>query len=545
VSRLARWSARLDAAVALVSPEWGLRRARARGAGKVVAKHSRRQRHYEAAQGGRRTQGWYRVTGGDANTANSAALATLRELSRDLRRNNGWARGGVRAITRNTVGWGITPKAIGGTPAAARATDLWKVWSAKSSCDFDGRLNFAGLQRLVMDTVVESGEAIILMQPASTKDGLPVPVRIQVLEPEYLDTNRATTAPLESGGWIIDGVEFDAAGRRVAYWLFTTHPGSRVLTTTTNFESERVAADRVLHVYLVERPGQVRGVPWIASAITRIKDLDDFEDAEIMQQKVAACFGAFVTDTDGTATGIAGDEVDDNGDPIDALEPGHIAYLTPGKTVTFAQPPTAQDGAFTVRALRRIAASLGVTYEDMTGDYSTVNFSSARMGRLAHWQNVSDWRWNMLVPQLCDAVWCWVMTMASDLEGWDEVPCAQWNAPPMPILEPDKEAAAAKALVRIGALTWPQMVRELGEDPDEQMQQIAESNKALDKLGIILDCDPRRANAGGGAQTVGGEGTAPVPGEDAPAAPADGESESDQVEGEEGDEPPPEPAPAA
>jgi capsid protein len=58
------------------------------------------------------------------------------------------------------------------------------------ACDYDGQQNFYGLQRLVMTTVVESGEALILRQPASSKDGLPVPVRIQVLEPEYLDTSK-------------------------------------------------------------------------------------------------------------------------------------------------------------------------------------------------------------------------------------------------------------------------------------------------------------------------------------------------------------------
>lgn len=494
-----------------LAPQWGLRRIHARATAQMLS------RHYEAAQGSRRTSGWQKHAT-DANAANGPALTALRELARDLRRNNGWARRGVQTIVNNTVGWGIQPKA--GKRAGEggkQALDLWSSWADTTSCDFDGRLNFYGLQRLAMETIVESGEVLILQQPASTADGLSIPMRLQVLEPDYLDTNRNGIAG-EGGGPIIDGIEFDSQGRRVAYWLFTSHPGSRRLATT-RFESQRVDAARVLHVYRVERPGQVRGVSWLASAIAKIKDLDDFEDAELMQQKVAACFGAFVTDLDGAGTALGAESIDSDGQPLEHLEPGHIEYLPPGKSVTFAQPPSVQDGAFTARTLRRIAASLGVTYEDLTCDYSQVNFSSARIARLAHWQNVHSWRWDMLIPQLCDGVWRWAMRMAGELGDAPAAPAAQWAAPPMPILEPDKEGLAYQRLIRIGAMTWPQMVRELGEDPDAQLDEIEATNKEFDSRGVRLDCDPRTMTSTGqqqaapGAPMSGGAKTTPPPGE--------------------------------
>src|SRR5690606_19294336 len=138
-------------------------------------------------------------------------------------------------------------------------------------------------------------------------------------------------------------------GRRVAYWLYSHHPGA-ARTAKASFESRRVPAERVLHVYRLDRPGQVRGVPWLASAIARLKDLDDFEDAELMQQKVAACSGAFVTDVDGNSTPI-GKQVP-NDDKLEKIEPGHIAYLPPGREIKFAQPPSVQDRSFSERALR-------------------------------------------------------------------------------------------------------------------------------------------------------------------------------------------------
>jgi capsid protein len=170
-------------------------------------------RHFEAAQGGRRTSGWQRSSS-DPNAANGPALTALRELSRDLRRNNGWARRGVEIISNNTVGWGILPKPTGRSrELGATAVEIWNEWASSTACDFDGLLNFYGLQQLVMTTVAESGEALIVRQPAASVDELAIPMRLQVLEPDYLDTSRMGN--LSGGGKIIDGVEFDARGQRV------------------------------------------------------------------------------------------------------------------------------------------------------------------------------------------------------------------------------------------------------------------------------------------------------------------------------------------
>jgi len=485
-----------------IAPKWGMERVRARATVQLLA------RHFEAAQGSRRTSGWYR-SASDANVANRPALTALRELSRDLRRNNGWAKRGVASIVNKTVAWGILAKPNDRSRARSeQALAIWNDWCSSTSCDYDGRLNFYGIQRLVMETVVESGEALVVRQPAATIDGLPIPMRLHVLEPDYLDlTRNGILGP--DGGPTYNGVEFDKFGRRTAYWLFTTHPGGeRVMTS--QFFSERVPADRVLHIYRIDRPGQIRGVPWLASAITKLKDFDDYEDSELMQAKVAACFAAFVTDPDGNPSALGQGKTDNNGDDLDELKPGLIAYLPPGKSVTLATPPRAQDGAFSVRALRRVAAAMDITYESLSGDYSQVNYSSARMARLEEQKNIDAWREHMLLPILCGGVWKWAMGYVAAIEGWPSVPSAEWACPPMTILEPDKEALAYSRMIRNGLMTWSQAVRELGYDPVAQLEEIQQYNKLLDQAGIVLDSDPRRTNASGILQPaptpdVGGE----------------------------------------
>lgn len=479
----------IDRAIMAVWPSWGIRRLQARATAFA----------YEAAGSGRRTSSWARNSA-DANAAVSGSLIALRELSRDLRRNNGWARRGIQVIKNNTVGWGIMPRPTNARGVRMQAAlDVWNAWSSSTACDFDGRLTFSGLQRLIMETVVESGEALVLFQPAGKADDLPVPLRLQVLEPDYLSPINDGVIT-DAGNVTIQGIEFDAKGRRVAYYLYTRHPGSGLAAVTIKsaFATVRVPADRVLHVYNVERPGQARGVPWLASAIARLQDFDEFEDAELVKQKVAACFAAFVTTADGIPTTIGEPAVDE--ERVETLEPGTINHLTPGEDVKFGQPSAVIEGGFTTRNLRRVAASLGVTYEDLTFDFSQVNFSSARMGRLAHYQNVHDWRFNMLVPQFCDGVWRRVMQLAADLQDWQVIPDATWVPPPMPMLEPDKEGLAYSRLVRSGIMTLPQAIREQGYDPGVHLQEIADANAQLDKLGIVLDSDPRKTNTAGALQ---------------------------------------------
>jgi len=91
---------------------------------------------------------------------------------------------------------------------------------------------------------------------------------------------------------------------------------------------------------------------------------------------------------------------------VDTFDPGMIVDLPPGRDVKVANPPTASDHqSYCATTLRGVAAGIGVTYEDLTGDYSAATYSSARMARNAHIGDVHDWRWNMLIPQFCVPVW--------------------------------------------------------------------------------------------------------------------------------------------
>lgn len=494
----------LDRLTAPVAPIWTLKRQKAR----IVADLA--QRRYEAAAPGRRTQGWNRVnTDGNAANAVWGGLAYVRATARDLVRNNPYAASALATIVDHTVGWGITAKAL---PASPRLQERWNVWANSTACDADGQRDLVGLEKLVVRTVVEAGEVLVRRRPRLPQDGLPIPLQLQVLEPDLLDASR-DVAQLPNGGRIVQGIELDALGRRVAYWMFREHPGG----SRSSPASYPVAAADILHIGKPGRPGQMRSVSWFAPVLLRFKDFDELEDATLMKQKIAACLAVFVTDLDGGGAPLGRTSAD--APLVETVEPGMITYAPAGRDVKVVEPPSTTDyPTYAVTVLRAIATGLGVTYEDLTGDYTGMPFSAARMSRLRHWARVEDWRWSMLVPQFCDPVWQWAMAAASMEAGVERepIPQARWSAPPMPMIEPDKEGLAHMRNVRAGIITMPAVIRERGEDPDEVLEEMREWNEKLDAAGVVLDSDPRRMTQAGQVQ---GSKAATEPVSDKPAPP--------------------------
>lgn len=481
----------LDRITAPIAPVWTLKRQRARMVASVMSGHAR---HYEAASTGRRTQAWYRINT-DANTALGPALAYLRGAARDVVRNNPWAESAITTIVDNVVGWGIEAKPV---PKKNQFFAVWKEWAGTTACDADGRNDFAGLEALVMRTVVESGECLVRRRWRRLTDGFVLPLQLQVLEPDFLDTSK--DAELLNGGRIVQGVEFDALGRRAAYWLFREHPGgSRMLGIGASY---RVPASEILHIYRNTRAGQVRAATWFAPVLLGLKDFDEFEDATLMKQKIAACLSVVTTDVDGSSPALG--TADDSADPAtDTISPGAIINVPPGRNMEVVQPPSVTDyDPYSKNCLRKFATGIGCSYEDVTGDYTGMPYSAARMSRLRIWARVDGWRWKMLIPQFCTPAWYWAVDaafLAGKLQG--ERPGVRWTAPPPPMIEPDKEGLAIQRLRRVGVRSLSECIRETGYDPDEVFAELQAENDLFDKMGLKFDSDPRNLTQAGQAQS--------------------------------------------
>lgn len=483
----------LDNVIGYFSPRTKARRLYARMA---LGEAEKQLRKYEGASGGRRMSAW-RTPGTSANAEIAAALTTLRSRARDLGRNNCYAKRGISVIKANTVGTGIITQIKGRSAKKAIELDaLFDSWAEETCVDYDGRNDIYGLQNLIIGTVAESGECLIRLRRPSKEDmknGMPVPLQLQVLEGDFLDSSMLPVKA-QNGNRIIQGIEFDSTGRRVAYHLAEEHPGE-ISYSGAKFKLNRVDAREVFHVYDITRPGQVRGVPWLAPAILKLRDLDEFEDAQLIRQKIASCFAAFVQDSDfsgelssTTSSTALGEKV----------EPGLIEHLPPGKEISFANPPGVTGyKEYISTHLMAISSALGITYEAMTGDLSQVNFSSARMGWLEFQRNITDWQQRLMVAQFLRPLWRWFSDSAV-LMGYNVTELRpMFTMPRREMIDPTKEIPALIKGIRAGLFTQQQAIMSMGGDPVKQLEEIAETNKLIDKLGLTLDSDPRKTKESG------------------------------------------------
>ena len=490
----------VDRAVRRIAPRLALKREVARLRLRQV---EQARQSYDGARTDHRTDGW-RPAGSSANDEVRGGAHRLRIVARDLCRNNAYARRAKRGIVNNAIAHGISPNAVGGKGTKRAVAALEKALKAHcdtTAIDVGGQLTLYGIQKLVLGTVVEAGEALVVRHRRRASAGLALPFQLRVLEPEYLDERK--DGPIDGGGYMIAGIQFDGRGRRTGYWLYETHPGEQWRTPRSHFYP---AAD-VAHVYDIERPGQARGVSWFASVILRLADLGSFADAQLVRQRVAACFVGFEEepwDDDGPSPEDAGirarDPEDGPGYDIEGLEPGIIQRVRKGRKMTFSAPPQVGDYEQAVRAfLREIAAGLSITYEVLTGDYSQQNFASGRMAWLEFWRSVVDWQENMIRPMLLERIGEWIMEAAAIKLGTPATVALTWTPPRREMINPREEIQAARDAIRSGLSSRKNEAAKLGHDIDDLDQENADDAERADGLGLRFDSDGRHPVNGQGA----------------------------------------------
>lgn len=491
----------IDRAIEAMAPERAARRAQARL--KLAALRSA-QAMYDGASRSHRTQG-RKIGSTSADAEAQMSLKRLRDVSRDMERNNAYAARGITVIPTNVVGTGIIPSVIldAVDPTRKRAVNaaqqrkaqieaLIKAHLDTTAIDFDGRQTFGGMQFTAVRGMARDGEmlAVRYVPPASAR--LPVPLQVRLLEADYLDSDK--DGRLSDGGYCAQGVEFDARGRRVAYWIFDEHPGGTTgtLRRSSRRESRRVPAQDVAHLYRVDRPGQTRGLPWLAPAVMTLWDLKDYEEAELVRQKVAACFAAFETNPNGGGS-FAGEATSKTGSLVDVLEPGMIHRMPPGHEISFASPPQVSGYTDFVRMnLRKVASALGVPFNEIATDDSQENFASSRRGYLVFQRLIDVWRWQAVIPQFCEVIGNWFLEAATIPLGGPALASLDWTPPRRELISPKEEVPMMRDMIRAGLMTRSEALRGLGYDPEAVEDEFRAENARADDKTLSFDSDGRR-----------------------------------------------------
>jgi lambda family phage portal protein len=432
-----------------------------------------RQRAYEAADKARRGKAFRLAQSTGTNREIAGALVTLRDRSRHMARNNGWAKRAIEAIVKHTVGEGIQPAPIGTLEATKPVKERWRDWANTTACDWYEKTTFHGLQELAMRAIAEGGDVLIMKRWVKPDANSPIPLKLQLLEGDQLDHTKNGN---NDKGIARLGVQYNKEGRLLGYWLFDYHPGDGSCFGVAN-DSRFVPKSEVLHAFEVLRIGQCRGIPIGVASFMKMSDFSDYEDAQLVKQKVAACFAAFVTGSE-----------DRTPEEVENIEPGVVEYLENGETVEFSNPPSISDyDSYSLNILRGIAAAFGITYEMLTMDYSRVNFTSGRMAKIDVTANFKSWQYNMMIPQLCAPVWQWFVDACITAGLLLHPLKADWTAPRVQQLDPVKETDAQVAKIKSGLATISETIRETGREPEELFEEYKQDVERLKKLGLNVD----------------------------------------------------------
>lgn len=382
----------------------GYERAAARAgvldAGNVVPLRGAR-RNYAAAQVNRLTEGWTTLSL-SANASLQGNLDALRARSRQLHRDNDYARKFLALVSNNVVGPnGFTFEARvyddGGTPdqVANNAIEAaWRKWVKRGVCEITRKLSLRDVCHLLLKAAERDGEYLVRII-RGTNAGNAFGLAVQVLDVNRIDTqlNRSGTEGINA---ILMGVEVDAYMRPVAYHLRGTMTGDTYSLSRSPQPSQRIPADECIHGFVADYAEQVRGVPWMHASMLRLNNLGGYEEAAVIASRVGASKMGFFTTADGQAEVLADGTDADTGAPVTDAAPGTFETLPQGTEFTPFNPdyPTAMFGDFVKANLRGIASGLGVSYHSLANDLEGVNFSSIRSGTLEErdgWMVIQSW----------------------------------------------------------------------------------------------------------------------------------------------------------
>ncbi|SDF72614.1 phage portal protein, lambda family [Onishia taeanensis] len=258
-------------------------------------------RHRGASQMVRSMLSWLPGLGSPRQDAPTGEREMLISRSRDAYRNHMLGRAAINRAATNVVGMGLSVRpnvdaeALGLKDDEANAINGelargFRLWAENPlECDAEGALDFYMLQRLAFISAMVSGD-VLGMTPYSRLPGHIFGTKLQLIEAERVSNGLGQRDKPDE----IDGVRIDGLGRATHYRVCRGYPSDH--TTPQDFDwvpvyGERTGRRRVLHLMNEKgRPGEVRGVPYLAPILEALQKLERFSQAELTAAVISAMF---------------------------------------------------------------------------------------------------------------------------------------------------------------------------------------------------------------------------------------------------------------
>ena len=444
------------------------------------------RRAYAAAAPHRLTADWP-GTALSADKSTRYQAKALRFRARELRENSPLVARYAALVRDNVIGPdGITLQAVVPSTRGTNSTagvaieSAWYRWA--ESCTADGR-SWVDVCGTLAESWKVEGEALLELIPSSVA---PCGLFVQPLDADLLDESYNADRT-ERGGSIVQGIEYDAAGRIVGYHLFGKHPSDG------GARSHRfLRADRMVLLSERQRPQQTRGVTRLAPVMLLLQHLEKTDEAIVVLNRVTASkMGALVPNEHAVAL-----EGADGAPPQIEQAPGEWWTLPFGWDVKMLDPgqPTQEYDVFARHLLRKIAAGLHVAYASLTGDLSDVNYSSMRAGLLVErdaWQGAQmQFQQTVIAPVfrlwLATAPMTGAFPMLSGQSAATIAEASVWHPRRWPWVDPLKDANAIDVLLSLGLTTRTREANKQGLSFAALVDERAAEEAYLTSKGVTL-----------------------------------------------------------
>ena len=367
-----------------------------------------------------------------------------------------------------------------------------------------------------------------------------------------IDLDRLSTPPLRlNDPYVIGGVEVDKRHIPVAYHVRKAHPTDYMLAQS--YEWERIQARKLwgrkqmLHIFEARRPGQTRGMSCLVTALKEMRQTKDFREIVLQNAVVSATYAATIESDLPTAEiftrlgggNMSADDIneatksfmgsylsamdetigDSNNLKMDGVK---IPVLPPGSKLSLHK--ASQGGPlgteFEKSLLRYIAASLGISYEQLSRDYSSTNYSSARAAMGETWKFFTS-RKAIIADRLATEIYrLWleemlnrgaIQSMPTAMRrntSWIYEPFkleaasrCQWIGAGRGQIDPLKETQAAVLRESHNITNLEQEIGQLGGDWRTVLKQRRREKKLLEEYGLLPE--PSNAmNAASGSKSA-------------------------------------------
>ena len=359
--------------------------------------------------------------------------------------------------------------------------EAWWEWNLNKYCSINQRASFKRLCKQAVRSTWRDGEIFFKkIRGSVNKFGY----ALQPIDPIYCD--HSLNKDLGNGRYIIMGVEVDETRKPLAYYFRTSNIKNEVQIAFVNYGSyERIEADKIIHLFIEELPGQIRGITQFAPAGIRMKMLYGFEESALTRSRFSARTPGVISKQPNqmalSGPGIDVTEKDADGDWILDMEDGEFLKVKDGydlKSLESDYPHPLHKEA-TKLALRGIAAGNDVGYSSISGDYESVTWHSGKLEKMDERDGYTDIQ-QWFIEDFLNVVAYDFMEMGM-LSGAINLPIGKLEKFYVPVFlgrgwdytNPKEEIQADIEGLAAGVKTMEEVLSRRGIDMDEHFDQLA------------------------------------------------------------------------